>query len=48
MRIKSTEIMEQILEFAKEFIRNNGRSPYVREIAEEIGIGTQAYELIRM
>ena len=39
MRIKSTEIMEQILEFAKEFIRNNGRSPYVREIAEEIGIG---------
>lgn len=39
MRVKSTEIMNRILDFAKEFIRENGRSPYVREIAEEIGIG---------
>ena len=39
MRVKSTEIMERILEFTKEFIREHGRSPFVREIAEEIGIG---------
>lgn len=39
MRVKSTEIMKQILDFAKEFIRENGRSPYIREIAEEVGIG---------
>lgn len=39
MRVKSTDTMERILDFAKEFIRKNGRSPFVREIAEEIGIG---------
>ena len=36
MRVKSTEIMKQILDFAKEFIRENGRSPYVREIADSL------------
>jgi len=38
MRVKSTEIMERILYFAKDFVRDNGRSPSTTEIAEEIGV----------
>jgi len=38
MRVKSKEIMERILSFAKDFVRDNGRSPSTTEIAEEIGV----------
>jgi len=50
MRVKSKDKMNQILEFAMDFIRQNGRSPSTREIAEEIGTakGTAHTYLIRM